>query len=123
VKEAESGNSGVVNEGSLQQRRTSDALEGAEIALAFGKESARKARQEPSYRIQRYVDGRGVPKDAWIGYHRQKFVDAGPWNADGFRSRDRVGEDLTRAFIEGHLGAMRVHEQARVDGNHEPCSR
>jgi hypothetical protein len=112
-----------VYERTLQQGRPGDPLERGEVAFTFGEESAGEIREEPLYCIQGHVHRCGVPEEAWIGNDREKLVGTGPGNTDRLRARDCLGQHLAGAFIEGHLQAMRIDEQVRVDGDHTPCPR
>ena len=123
VVQAKRRNPGVVHYRPLQERRSGDALEGAQVAFPLGQEAAAETVEEPGYGIEGHIHRRGIPEDPRVRDDREKLVGAWPGNRHGFRSAHRTGQHLAGALVEGHFRAMRIDEQVRVDSYHAPCSR
>ena len=63
------------------------------------------------------------PVVARMRHDCEKFVDARPGNRPGAPSFGESRDGIARHRVPGRVPPMRVHEQVRVDGDHEPRSR
>ena len=120
---AKSGNSGIVHDPALQEGGSGNSLQCIKIALAFSQETTGETRKEPSRGIQGLANRCRVPEDSRVGDNCKKLVDAGPGNGHRFRPAHGCAQHLSSTLVKGHLGAMCIDEQVRVDGDHAPRSR
>ena len=120
---AKSGNSGIVHDPTLQEGGSGNSLQRIEITLAFTQKSTGETRKEPSCGIQALANRCRVPEDSRVGDNCKKLVEAGPRNGHRLRPAHGCGQHLSSTLVKGHLGAMRIDKQIRVDGDHAPRSR